>query len=242
MCGRRKLEKTHPQLVVGKYMDMSLVQRIARQLPKGIIVQFHNNGEPTMYPKLGEALKLFENQVRCFNTNGKLILDKYDEICNNVDTMTISVIENDPEAEAQYQLVTTFLSKKGNRKPRLIYRLLGNVENAERWHKLPGLVATRVLHKPEGSFGYEKKVTIPEVGFCIEAFNHMAISCQGEVSMCVRFDPNRVGVLGNVRNEQLYDIWNGAKRQHWLKMHVEGWRSKIQLCSKCDFYGVPRGD
>ncbi|MCX7966347.1 MAG: SPASM domain-containing protein, partial [Syntrophorhabdaceae bacterium] len=151
-----------------------------------------------------------------------------------------SVIENDPEGDEQYELVKRFLEIKGDRKPNVIFRCLGSVD-LERWKTLKSIIATRVLHHPLGSFKYEKKPTIPEIGICLEILNHMAISRTGEVSICVRFDPKRLGVIGDATKTPLVDIWNGEKRKEWLKLHVEGKRDKVPLCSYCDFWGVPTG-
>ena len=109
MCGRRKLEKKYPELCDWGDMDFSLVQNIAGQLPSNIIIQFHNNGESLLYPKFGKAIKLFPSQIKCLDTNGKLLLEKADEIIDNLDTLTISVIENDLEGDEQYDIVKNFL-------------------------------------------------------------------------------------------------------------------------------------
>jgi len=156
MCGRRKIDREYPEIAL-KYgdMDFELVKKIARQLPVGIVVQLHNNGESLLYPRFGQAAKLFHRQIRCLDTNGKLIVEKAKEIIGNLDTLTISVIENDPEAEEQYKLVKKFLKIKGNRKPLMVYRCLGKVD-LERYKKLDGIVVTRVLHHPLGSFQYQK--------------------------------------------------------------------------------------
>jgi MoaA/NifB/PqqE/SkfB family radical SAM enzyme len=221
-------------------MDFELVKKIAGQLPEGIVVQFHNNGEPLLYPKFGEAVRLFKDQIKCIDTNAKLILEKSDEIIENLDTMTISVIENDPDGEEQFELVKKFLKAKGNKKPRMIFRCLGKVD-VEKWKKLDGIIATRILHNPLGSFKYEKRPTVPEIGICLEILNHMAISRLGEVSVCVRFDPKRIGVIGDISATSLVDIWNSAKRQEWISHHINGHREKIPLCSYCDYWGVPTG-
>ncbi|MFH1590548.1 MAG: radical SAM/SPASM domain-containing protein [archaeon] len=241
MCGRRKTDKEYPEIAL-KYgfMDMDLVRKIAAQLPPGIVVQFHNNGEPLMYPQFGDAVRLFKDQIKCTDTNAKLIVEKADEIIDNLDTLTISVFENDPEGDAQYELVKEFLDIKKDRKPNMIYRCLGNVDS-ERWEKLPGILVTRILHHPLGSFKYSKKPTIPEIGICLDALNHFVIDRFGKVSMCVRFDPKRIGVLGDANTTPLTDIWNGSKREEWIRYHVEGQRDKIPLCSYCEFWGVPTG-
>ena len=239
MCGRRKIDKEYSEIAMNYGdMDFGLVKKIACQLPKGIVVQFHNNGEPLLYPRLGEALSLFTNQIRCVDTNAKLIVDKADQIIDNLDTITISVIEKDPEGDEQYALVKKFLEIKGNRKPNVIYRCLGDVDT-ERWKELDGIIATRILHNPLGSFKYSKSPTVPEIGICLEILNHMAINRVGEVSICVRFDPKRLGVLGNADLTALIDIWHGLKRKEWIRYHVEGNRDKVPLCSYCDFWGVP---
>lgn len=277
MCGRRKQERDYPELCNWGDMDFELVKSIAKQLPEGIVIQFHNNGESLLYPQFGEAVKLFKNQIKCVDTNGKLLLKKADEIIDNLDTLTISVIENDPEGDEQYEIVEKFLKVKGNRKPFMIYRLLGNVskrpltkrekkeinkyspsitrhkfgsilknsiyliERKQRWYKLPGIVATRILHSPMGSFNYEKKVTIPEIGICLEALNHLVINRDGTVSLCVRFDPLKELVIGDANKEKLIDIWNGKKRLSILKKHIEGKRNELPFCSKCEFWGCPTG-
>jgi radical SAM protein with 4Fe4S-binding SPASM domain len=241
MCGRRKIDRDYPEIAMNYGdMDFELVKKIAGQLPEGIVVQFHNNGEPLLYPKFGEAVRLFKDQIKCIDTNAKLILEKSDEIIENLDTMTISVIENDPDGEEQFELVKKFLKAKGNKKPRMIFRCLGKVD-VEKWKKLDGIIATRILHNPLGSFKYEKRPTVPEIGICLEILNHMAISRLGEVSVCVRFDPKRIGVIGDISATSLVDIWNSAKRQEWISHHINGHREKIPLCSYCDYWGVPTG-
>ena len=241
MCGRRKIDREYPEIAMNYGdMDFELVKSIAEQLPEGIVVQFHNNGEPLLYPRFGEAVRLFEKQIKCVDTNAKLIVEKADEIIDNLDTITISVIENDPEGDEQYELVKKFLEIKGSRKPNVIYRCLGNVD-IERWKSLGGIIATRILHHPLGSFKYQKNPTVPEIGICLEILNHMAISRIGEVSICVRFDPKRLGVIGDATKTPLVDIWNSEKRKEWIRLHVEGRRDKIPLCSYCDFWGVPTG-
>lgn len=241
MCGRRKIDREYPEIAL-KYGNMSfdLVKKIANQLPKGIVVQLHNNGEGLLYPQFGKAAKLFNRQIRCLDTNGKLLVEKAGEIIGNLETLTISVIENDPDSEEQYKLVKKFLKIKGDKKPNLIYRCLGKVD-LEKWEKLPGVVATRILHHPLGSFKYEKKPTVPEIGICLDLLTHMVIDRFGKVSICVRFDPKRLGVIGDAKKTPLVDIWNGQKRKKWLKYHIEGKRGKVPLCSYCEFWGVPKG-
>jgi len=244
MCGRRRLEKEHPELCNFGYMDFELLEKITIQIPKEIIIQFHSNGEPLLYPRFSDALKLFPNNIKCLNTNGKLLArtEIREAIKENLNTLTISVIENDPEGDKQLTTVFEFLMNKDFQKsPLVIFRLLGNVENKEKWETLAKvhncIIATRILHKPEGSFGYTKKVTIPEVGFCQDLYTHLVIDRFGDIFPCVRFDPTKINKLGNIKDMTLEEAWNSNKRLDLLKEHIKGNRNSSVLCSKCDFYG-----
>jgi radical SAM protein with 4Fe4S-binding SPASM domain len=242
MCGRRKIEKDYPELAE-QYSDIQfpLLKLIAQQVPDNIVIQFHNNGEPTLYPRLKEALDLFITNIKCFNTNGKLLVEKASDIIEHLDTLTISVIENDDTTDEQYEIVKKFLNIKKNRKPYIIYRLLGEVKDKERWYKLPGLVCTRILHSPLGSFEYKKKVTIPEVGICLDLLSHLSIDTKGDVYPCIRFNPNHYNKLGNLTEQRLIELWNSKKRQDMILHHKMGHRNKCELCDKCEFYGCPTG-
>ena len=242
MCGRRKIDREYPELVKN-YGDMEfkLVKYLSNVLPPGIVVQFHNNGEPLLYPRLGEALSLFKNQIRCLDTNGELLLEKKNEIINNLDTLTISIIQDDPEQDDQYDTIGWFLAEKGERKPRVIFRFLGEIKEEQRWINLNQMIVRRVLHAPDGSFNYEKEVVKPEIGICLEVLNHLSIDKDANVSPCVRFDPKGENIIGNIKYIPLDIIWDSDRRKALLEMHINGDRSKIPFCSKCDYWGIPRG-
>jgi len=240
MCGRRKIERDYPHLANWGDMDYEMAQRVSSQTPSGVVVQFHDNGEPLLYPRLGEALSLFSNQIRCLDTNGKLLIDKAEEIIGNLDTITISTFEGDGEADEQCETLVRFLEIKGDRKPRVIVRCLGEVELG-RYRELDCLIATRVLHNPMGSFGYKRRTTVPEIGICLDALSHLVIKRDGKVSMCVRFDPEGLGIIGDATTASLGEIWRGKQRRQWLGYHIEGRRDLIPLCSRCEFWGVPVG-
>jgi len=238
MCGRRKTEKQG--VVDWGDMDFDLLRSIALQVPKEIVIQFHNNGEPLVYPHLGWALNIFPHNIRCLDTNGKLLLEKSDEIIGILDTLTISVIEDDPEREEQIEQVTEFLRIKGSKKPNMVYRLLGKVDESP-WSELPGVVARRILHDPGGSYDYQKKPTIPEIGICLDLLTHLAIDRLGNVSLCVRFDPEGKLRLGNVNGISLSECWRSEKRRKYIQYHIEGRRSELPGCQSCEYWGCPRG-
>ena len=89
-----------------------------------------------------------------------------------------------------------FFKLKGKRKPYTLFRLNGEVDGT-RYEKF-GLITRRVIHSPMGSFDYRKKSpTIPEIGICLDFLHHLAINREGKASICVRFDPKGLGIIGD---------------------------------------------
>lgn len=237
MCGRRKIEKDYPELVDWGDMPFDMVEDIARQVPAGTVVQLHNNGEPTLYPKLEDALKLFKHCFRSFNTNGKLLVTRAHEIIGNLESLVISVVQDDPEEEKQYVNITQFLDRKGTKKPIIIYRLLGEVVE-KKYENLGGVIAKRVLHAAKGSYNYQKAPTVPEIGVCLDFLTHLAIDRYGYASICVRFDPYGIGRIGHIKEMTLQELWE-RKFEMWGEQHLRGERDKVPLCKTCEFWGCP---
>lgn len=240
MCGRRRIDREFSEITMNYGdMDFDLVKRIAQQLPPNIVVQLHNNGEPLLFPRFGEAATLFDQQIKCIDTNGKLLLEKADEVIDILDTMAVSVIEKDAEADEQYEIIGKFLELKKDRKPFTLLRINGQVDTG-RYDTFGLIMAHRVLHSALGSFNYVKRSpTIPEIGICLDFLHHLAINKDGEASVCVRFDPKRLGVIGDAKRQSLNEIWNGKQRMAWLESHKRGRRDQVPLCSYCHFWGVP---
>ena len=256
-CGRRKIEKEHPELATWGDMPVEMVKAIAEQIPRGVFVQLHWNGEPTLYPDLGKAIGLFGGKG-CYtglDTNGKLLLEKRGAL-SNLDTLTISVIQDDPEGREQLEIVDEYLLQLQAPIPLITFRLLGDIDQAREmvlnefkveFHGVN--IARRVLHSPDGSRDYEKPVTIPETGVCQEMLHKLSIDRFGDVSPCVRFDPKGKNVLGNMEEYcfdfpyktevKLNSLWESAKRKSWIQAHLEGRRGDVPLCGECDYYGIP---
>lgn len=244
MCGRRERDRERGDLAYGD-MEFALVERIAAQVEPGMVVQLHNNGEPLLYPRFGEAARLFAARGCLVNTvsNGKLLVEKADEVIGVLDTLAISVFENDEEADAQFPVIEEFLRRKGTRKPFTMLRFIGQVDEA-RYAALPALPIRRLLHAAKGSVEYRRRnPTIPEIGVCLDFLHHLAIDRHGEVSVCVRFDPQRELVLGSIREQTLAQLWQSPKRLQMKELHCAGRRGEIPYCGdRCSYWGVPTGE
>ena len=240
ICGRRKVDREYPELALDYGdMDFFLLEKISPQIPENIVVQFHRDGDALMYPRFGDAVKLFPNNIRNIVTNGKLLVQKADEIIGNLETLSISIFEKDEEADLQREIIREFLSIKKDKKPFVTLRLIGEVDQTP-YEKFNQLFVRRVLHTQMGSFNYVKRnPTIPEIGICWDFLQHPCINRKGDLSICVRFDPTGCGILGNLYENTLEELWNGTKRQEWRNLHIQGKRSEVPLCSKCEYWGVP---
>jgi len=244
MCGRRKLEKESPEKCSWGDMDFTMVQKIARQVPKGTTVQLHNNGEPLLYPRLGEAIKCFDHCITGLNTNAKLLTDKAAELAG-LNSLTISIIPDDPEGEDQFLKVQSYLELEITKPPIIVFRILGGSEWLAEYFLLAKdhniTIAKRQLHAPGGSFQYEKPTTIPEMGICLEALHKLSIDRCGFVSPCVRFDPRGEHVIGDMQKQSLAAIWIGEARSQFIFEHLNNSRFLASpICASCAFWGVPR--
>ena len=246
MCGRRKMEQEHPELCDWGDMPLEILEIISKQIPKGVFIQFHNNGEPLLYPHLEEALELFSGHYTGLDTNGILLMENSDSFAHLLNTITISVIQDDPIGTEQLEIAGEFLQIK--ERPFVMFRLLGEIDEQRKtainsmvkaWERSD--VCYRVLHAPGGSHSYDKPVVKPEVGVCLEMLHKLAIDRFGNVYPCVRYDPDKINFLGNVKHMTLDFIWNASRRSGWIDSHMNGNRNEVPLCSKCHFYGIPRG-
>lgn len=243
MCGRRERERLYGDQNYG-FMGFDLIHIIADQIPPGIMVQLHRDGEPLLYNEFGSAVRLFKHCITNVVTNGKLLVDKADEIINNLDSITISIIQDDDTNEKYFQMmqIEKFLELKGSKKPFTILRYLGDVDRKP-YEKFNLFSVNRTLHLAKGSVGYKKPPVIPEYAMCMDLFSHLAIDRFGDVSMCVRFDPEGELILGNVSHSSIERLWNCEKRKHYIEKFVEGKRNELPYCgNKCDYWGVPRSN
>ena len=82
----------------------------------------------------------------------------------------------------------------------------------------------------------------PEIGVCLDLLTHLAIDRYGNISLCVRFDPEGKLRLGNVSEISLTDAWQSLKRIGYIDKHIDQKRDECPGCNNCDYWGVPRGE
>ena len=73
--------------------------------------------------------------------------------------------------------------------------------------------------------------------YCEWIYSTITIQVNGDVVPCCR-DPKGKWVLGNVFEENVYDIWNGEQFRK-LRKAVGTRQNKLPLCGLCEGYGMP---
>jgi radical SAM protein with 4Fe4S-binding SPASM domain len=246
MCGRRKLEKINPdyESTLGD-MEWNTFAKIVKQIEPGMVVQLHWNGEPTLSGYLYHAshrIKL-RGAFPCMDTNGLLLGGKADEL-EHFSSITVSVIQGDSQEnyDRQIEQIMIFMNCIfSSNMPKINIRALGEIPLS--FYKLAGEygidIIPRIFHAPEMSRDYQKQVTMPEIGVCLDLLHHPAIDRHGNLFPCVRFNPEGLNCLGNVNEHRIEDLLSGKIRMEMIRKHFEGRRNEVPLCNTCHYWGLP---
>lgn len=62
----------------------------------------------------------------------------------------------------------------------------------------------------------------------------LTVNSNGDISIC-NDDQYHLHQIGNVKDESLTDIWNGAALRAFRLMHLQGRRSENKACANCDY-------
>ena len=237
-CGHQD-RKTNPNLKFGD-MDFVLLQNIAGQVPLPIVISFHRDGDPLVYPRLGDALRLFRASPTSIVTHGEALNRRADEIIDNCTTVTVSVIPNDPDRDLQLESIAGFLAKKGARRPMVQLKCVGRVENLEPYEKLGVPITNRALHSKKGNWNYHKiEPIVPEIRVCLDFLGRPTVDWRGRLFICNRLDTLDDGLLGDLNESTLDALWNSPRRSEMLAAHLAGRRDQANaLCASCDFWGI----
>ena len=223
-------------------MDYALLEHIRSQVEPGITISFHRDGEPTAYPRLGEALRLFHGFTTSIVSHGLTLATRAEEICGNCTSLTVSVFRGDSDAQAQIDSLTTFLKEKGDRPPITQLKIVGDMSPDELapYEALNVPILRRLIHVPISNAKYAHRLpTIPEVGICLDALHRPTIDWAGDFFLCNRLDPSRHLYLGSTKTTSLDELWNGEARMTMLDAHKQGRRDLANpLCATCEYWGV----
>ena len=223
-------------------MDYGLLDKIRSQLEPGIVVSFHRDGESTVYPRLRDALDLFEGFTTSIVTHGINLARRADEIIGRCTTVTVSVFRGDRDELEQRTALATFLTAKGDGPPQVQLKIVGDMspEELAPYEALGCRIIRRLIHVPISNSKYAHRApTIPEVGMCLDALHRPTIDWRGRMYLCNRLDPSEHLLIGDATIQSLDNIWNGEARMIMLDAHKAGRRDLANpLCAKCEYWGV----
>jgi radical SAM protein with 4Fe4S-binding SPASM domain len=220
-------------------IPFSLLEKIEPQLDDNVLIHFHNNGEPLLYDKLYDVAELFKRQIKHFDTNGISLVKRFLSI-QYFNIISVSIIEDDPIGTEQLSILTDYINDCKPENQKVIARCVGNIDE-ERMRYIKGLnipIVHRVIHHPSGRNNYTKETIKPEDFICRDFLNHPAIDFKGNFYMCVKYDPEGIGILGNVNDTPIKAMWYGKKRMEYLENHIKD-RNDIEFCKNCEYYGYP---
>lgn len=239
MCGHQS-QQVNPNLTFGD-MDFVLLEKISKQVPSGVIISFHRDGDSVDYPRLADALDLFAAFPTSLVTHGERLAERAKEIIGRCTTVTVSVIPNDRDRALQLESIRSFLAQKGDMPPVLQLKFVGAIDDAKPYEDLGVRIINRALHSKKGNWNYVKVQPIaPECGICLDFLGRPTVDWRGRVFICNRLDTLDQGMIGDLNEQSLDAIWNGLARAAMLKAHLAGRRDLANpLCSACESWGIP---
>ena len=228
---------------------------------KRTTIFFHKDGEPLLHPRLPEMIEYAVNKKAAYQTHlstnailleGKMMEDilksGIDSIIINVDAATEETyrkIKRVPGFDKVEENIKNFIETKKKlnlAKPLIRVKLIPLEENLgeveafkKRWNRLADeVVISRefswpgFMRKENDAPGYTSNGRYP----CISLWLALAINWDGTVSVCC-IDFYHRGILGNLRESTINEIWKGEKLKAIRVAHLDGKFNSVSVCSDC---------
>ncbi|MGD0995604.1 MAG: radical SAM protein [Candidatus Bathyarchaeia archaeon] len=243
------------------YMDFDLFKRVVDEAAQigDVTLSLFLGGEPTLHPRFDKLIEYAMSHRRRlyevgFDTNG-MLMDKRKSECivrSGVDYVIFSLegiggLTENIRLGSVYEVVErnilNLLDIRGNHtKPRVSTNTTISVQSDselkaiyDRWHgKLDAvsfnacldenfrIINWSTLHR------WNPRYKLPQ--FCTMPFYQIHVLWNGDVTYCCH-DINSEGIVGNVYDNSLIDIWRGDRLAAIRQGILCG--KKVGLCSKC---------
>ena len=96
----------------------------------------------------------------------------------------------------------------------------------------------RYAHNSGGEVEIEelknKKKKTYKVG-CSLLMHQLVLLPNGDITVCCA-DLNSKGVIGNIKQEKLFAIYNKPQRKEMLRKFIQGKKKEIDLCKDCETF------
>ncbi|MFA6382302.1 MAG: radical SAM/SPASM domain-containing protein [Candidatus Buchananbacteria bacterium] len=259
MCPR-----TEGNTLIGN-MDFEIFKKIIDEAknygPRSFCL--HLFGEPLLAPNLIEMIKYIKaanlNNTILLTTNATLLtgekaraLVKY-----QVDKIAISFTSPDPKtyfektgvdklAIVEKNINNLIMVKEENKSnnPLIFLRMIVAKDTSDqtkdfikKWKNKKVIAELREMHNYGGNIKESNIKNQKKRYPCYHLWLSPAIHWNGDVSICCD-DYARKALLGNIKNQPLYEIWNGQKISHYRKLHLQGKYNQMPICGDCDVWNI----
>jgi len=255
MCPRDQSRKP-----VG-FLDFTLFEKIvsdslAYGTRRRIIL--HKDGEPLLHPELERMISYLKEKraarTVAFSTSGfglneekarALIESGLDEINFAVDGATKETYEKirrNSRFEEVEENIRSFVRLRNSHSHHPLEVIVRIIEMPavshemeafqKKWETLVDQVEVRPFRSWAGRYQPQFMNVHEERVPCLYLWTSLAINWDGSVSIC-SLDYDSRAIVGNVKDESLYDIWHGEAHRKIRLAHLEGRYSELPACASC---------
>ena len=243
------------------YMDIELFERIiseSLQYGRRRNVILHKDGEPLLHPQILEMVKVAKGknaaQKVSLATSGLELNDRIsrgiidtglDEINISVDGASNQTYQNIRKNSDYLKVIQNIenlirLKRKTQfQRPEIVLRIIdmpatkSDLEAFQKsWSGRIDRVEIREFRTWAGHYKDKSKPLRSQRSPCLGLWTTLAVNWDGEVSIC-SMDFAKKGVVGDVKQGSIYDIWNGESLNRIRKSHLRGDYSQLPLCKQC---------
>lgn len=256
MCPRKNMTRK-----IG-HMDFNLFKKIIDEIEGKVeFIYLHFFGEPLLNKKIFEFIDYASGKgmTVAFSTNASLLNEEIAEklLHSGLDLLILSIdslsdqtyrkIRDGGNFEQTIRNVDNLLKKHETSNSTLnislqLIKMSLNEQEVEhfvsRWNRRSGLNS---VVKPLNNYADQVK-NIDELGnfskcysersVCVEPWRGMVIGWDGIVVPCCN-DFDYKYVIGDVKKQSLYQIWNSKEMQALRGLHREGERKNLEICKQC---------
>ena len=232
-------------------MDFYLLRTILNEAAKyHAAIRFIRWGEPTLYPRLVDAVKECKkrNLLVHINTNGLkmsslLFMDLMDA---GLDSIKFSMQGVNPQGYLEYRRCNEFSELLGKvnlcHELRLQYRTrnpfiqIGTTITTESEEEVSQFKRTVDAYTDAVYIGKTRDLSVVNdrrsACQCPEVWTKLSVNWDGRVSACCG-DYDNLMPAGHLRDNKLSEIWFGETMENYRKMLSNYEHYKLPLCSRC---------
>jgi sulfatase maturation enzyme AslB (radical SAM superfamily) len=241
------------------FMSMDIFKKVADEAAHyATLFRISSFGEPLMHPQFAEMIEYAKsagNRNVSFNTNGSLLTRGVAErvLRAGVDVIEVSV---DAFSKEKYEIVRRGL------KFDVLMRNMHDLLDAREKMCLPTIVMISIIDQPEIRDELQRAVDYwtPRVDrvlvrkylsfsgimdtkkekepyyrkrlSCPYPWERMSVDIFGNIRLCID-DWLDKGIIGNIQQSTIHDLWVGEICQEWRKAHLAMDFSKVEKCRTC---------